>query len=316
MPPPRKKDLFNLFAANLEAVKRLSKIKFKGSLTTGYVCPLCNKVFSNSALNPEHHNHLTEEHVPPHSLGGEVRLLLCKSCNNKAGTTLDAPLFETLKELDFIQKVSGASKRTRLKVNEELNLDAIFSESSDGYKFEVLQRSSNHNDYKKIFQSSGFEFKEFQAKILLVNKTREATIAKYRIAYLLLYSTMGVALLANDNIHAIRNQIITPRKKLAENLPVFDVSTFNFEDGIYIVKKPAALRSFAVIFSLYTQVKRSFMILLPGPSDPGLAIYKSAVEMTQDNNNVDFRMTYLNDANIINNDSKAFWYFELWNRIK
>jgi hypothetical protein len=52
-----------------------------------YVCPVCVEGFVREAVI---NGTLTEEHVPPEALGGRGLVLTCKTCNNTAGTQLDA----------------------------------------------------------------------------------------------------------------------------------------------------------------------------------------------------------------------------------
>jgi hypothetical protein len=52
-----------------------------------YVCPICVEGFVREDVA---NGTLTEEHVPPEALGGRGLILTCKTCNNTAGTELDA----------------------------------------------------------------------------------------------------------------------------------------------------------------------------------------------------------------------------------
>ena len=66
------------------------QLGFGAALPVGeewYACPLCLTVHPRTAVLA---GTLTEEHVPPHVLGGHGLLLTCAACNNTAGTTLDA----------------------------------------------------------------------------------------------------------------------------------------------------------------------------------------------------------------------------------
>ena len=52
-----------------------------------YPCPICLTPFTIEALADKR---LSAEHVPPKSVGGQELVLTCTSCNNLAGTKLDA----------------------------------------------------------------------------------------------------------------------------------------------------------------------------------------------------------------------------------
>jgi hypothetical protein len=62
----------------------LSRISRHSNL---YGCPICTRLLPAEALNS---HDLTLEHVPPRALGGRGIALTCKSCNNDAGSTVDA----------------------------------------------------------------------------------------------------------------------------------------------------------------------------------------------------------------------------------
>ena len=48
----------------------------------GYVCPICLRLVDETALET---GDLTEEHVPPKSVGGSVLVLTCRDRNASAG---------------------------------------------------------------------------------------------------------------------------------------------------------------------------------------------------------------------------------------
>jgi hypothetical protein len=46
-----------------------------------YACPICLRTFGRDQVD-----HLSEEHVPPQSLGGKVIVLTCRRCNSEGGS--------------------------------------------------------------------------------------------------------------------------------------------------------------------------------------------------------------------------------------
>lgn len=58
-----------------------------------YPCPLCRELFNIDDL--------TEEHVPPKSVGGKVLTLTCEKCNNTAGYEVQSHESERMKEKEF-----------------------------------------------------------------------------------------------------------------------------------------------------------------------------------------------------------------------
>lgn len=92
-------DLFEIGAAALERVLGVNDV---------YACPLCLDAHSRECLAMTE-PHLTIEDVPPKSVGGRPLVLTCKTCNNEAGTKLDAKLAE---RADLMRALKG-EKATR-----------------------------------------------------------------------------------------------------------------------------------------------------------------------------------------------------------
>ena len=64
-----------------------------------YYCPCCMGRYGREALS---NGLLTYEDVPPKSVGGRPLVLTCKSCNNTAGSRLDAQARLREEQLDFL----------------------------------------------------------------------------------------------------------------------------------------------------------------------------------------------------------------------
>jgi len=91
----------NWFDRGVQAFARVTK----GTLPEGYLCPLCYEgdgkpftLYLPDALNMEL---LSEEDVPPRSIGGRRIVLTCKDCNCTAGHTIDAELRKMENVNDF-----------------------------------------------------------------------------------------------------------------------------------------------------------------------------------------------------------------------
>src|SRR5690242_11774621 len=87
--------------------------RVKGHDSNVVLCPLCLGEYSEEALDlddPE----LTEEHIIPGSLGGEITTLPCKRCNSLHGTELDAHLIQMLTVKDALAGVGTLPLRGRI----------------------------------------------------------------------------------------------------------------------------------------------------------------------------------------------------------
>jgi hypothetical protein len=65
-----------------------------------YACPCCLTAYTCDAVADRI---LTEEHVPPRSLGGRGLLLTCKDCNNNSGTHFDGHAQRRADADDFVR---------------------------------------------------------------------------------------------------------------------------------------------------------------------------------------------------------------------
>lgn len=293
----KKHKLFELFSKNLEFVKQHPKIEFKPDFKNGYICPLCFDVFFKENLANSSENFLTLEDIPPIKLGGKVRALTCKKCNSSAGHTLDNNLLNKLTEIDFQSFLPNSETDTTFSFNGnrvngtikiddkgsfDVNLQPERSNPKESDKFikdvfppttlySPIHKLLNPDFVEPIYKTKTFNFQKVEKS----NKKR-AEIALLRIAYLYAFSIFGNGFLINRNLYKIREQIQNPDKEILH--PVFWIN-YKFPEemiGVNIIKKPKELRCFLVVFNLKTKSsKRQFAICLPGPTEPGIEIYKN-----------------------------------------
>jgi hypothetical protein len=311
-----KEEVFYIFGRNLELVKRNPRITIKGVKTEGYVCPVCQKIFGKEALfSTEYVDYLTLEHVPPESLGGSIKLLTCKICNNEQGSKLDKQLLESLKTKDFYSGISGAERPARFLVDGKWNTGGrIINSDSRDFEFRSIRNNSNHNHYDKLFKDGGLDIEKIDVTINHKFKKRRPPIALLRIGFLWLYSELGVASLISGNMQAVRKQIHEPEKEWIKNIGSLDNDFSDNFIGVNIVKEPKELRSFAVAFKTRTKHKeRKHIVLLPGLSDPGLKIYENMRRLSDEDKKVTIQLIKLNLDGILSDPNRVFEYHEAWN---
>lgn len=311
-----KEEVFDIFARNLELVKRNPRITIKGVRTEGYVCPVCQKIFDKDALfSTEYVDHLTLEHVPPESLGGNIKLLTCKICNNEQGSKLDRQLLESLKTKDFYSGIPGAERPARFLVDGKWNTGGkIVNSDSKGFEFRSIRNNSNHNHYDKLFNEGGLDIEKIDVTINHQFKKRRSEIGLLRIGFLWLYSELGVASLISGNMQTVRKQIHESEKEWIKNIGSLDNDFPDNFDGVNVIKEPKELRSFAVAFKTKTKHKeRKHIVLLPGPSDPGLKIYENMKKLSDEEKKVTIQLTKLNLDGILTDPKRVFEYHEVWN---
>lgn len=313
----RREKIYNIFSKNLELLKNHPRFDLKGEKTAGYICPLCHKIFDKNGLSREYDDHLTLEDVPPKTLGGNVKLLTCKMCNNEQGSSLDKHLKEQLLTKDFFSGISNIKRKARFEVDNKWNIGGTIHHTEEGgIKLLAVEGSSHEKHYHRLFKKGDAEMGKIRITIYGEHRKSRARVAKLRIAYLWLVSEFGYASLINPHMHVIREQI-----QNYDNLkyPVFGMADIDFPseyEGINLITKPESLKSFAVAFTLKTdQKERKFIVLLPGPSDPGLNIYDTLNELGKDGNRINIDLTNLDLQNVLNDPDRVYDYFRYWEHL-
>ncbi|PKN93724.1 MAG: hypothetical protein CVU44_07870 [Chloroflexi bacterium HGW-Chloroflexi-6] len=274
--------LFDLYARNLEAVKKHPQIHIEPNIDDVFVCPLCFCYFTREEAFADGENSLvTIEHIPPEALGGKGRTLTCRSCNSWAGHELDSHLVHSLEVGDFLAGVQGSAVDTKLKFDDDINLIGTAQHTSD--QVIELRYDPRRSDPKELEKLSRFEenvpqsinlsFKGGRGRVF---KQRRSECSLLRVAYLWAFSVFGYGFLVNSSMSVIRGQIKHPMENV---LPHWGISQRpDFPDqslGINIINFPRELQSFLVVFDVYTRLRPiRFGVILPGPNLPGLHIYE------------------------------------------
>jgi hypothetical protein len=318
----RRMRLFDIYAANLQAVKKNPHVHFDPDLSDIFVCPLCFKYFTREeVLNQSGKDvSVTIEHVPPKALGGKERTLTCFECNNKAGHQLDSHLLHSLELADFIAGIPGSSVDAKLIVNENIKLGGTVQMSGER-QLEIIfdPRRSNKqeiDEFKKLENPERETLNmTFRGRRGRNYKQRRPECSLLRIAYLWAFSFFGYGFLINAGLPIVRGQINYPTEEI---LPSWGISQRNdFPDvslGINIVTGPKELQSFLVVFDVKTDLqKRRYGVLLPGPTLPGTNIYQHIHD--QSKTNIALPITFKpipKDYNFVQNPDFCFASHEIW----
>lgn len=189
-----------------------------------YYCPLCGRGFSEDALDPEapHENRLTEEHVPPKSVGGVPLVLTCWLCNNWAGVTVDAELAKREEQHRFLD--AGALKQGeysgpgRLRLGElELNVDMELE--PDGGTFRVLSERNAPETYEKareLYEEADRDGLKFNVSPVRRFHHRKAKIGDLKSAFLIGFAAFGYLWAEHPAVKLVRRQILHPSEEVLE----------------------------------------------------------------------------------------------------
>ena len=187
-----------------------------------YPCPICLTTFTIEALVEKQ---LSAEHVPPESLGGRELLLTCRSCNNSAGTKLDA--HAKIKE-DVQLAFAGTlehSHRVRAMFG-DLVVNAELHTSRGTYSLQVPAKINKPGTSHALQNAA-----RMGAQLMVEHKRYAdlgAKISWFRSGYLALFAVAGYELALNPAFEIVRKQIlecderkmITFTSELSENIPL------------------------------------------------------------------------------------------------
>lgn len=177
-----------------------------------YVCPICEASFRRDAVET---GELTAEHVPPESLGGRELVLTCKSCNNNAGSELDAEAHKKeIVALALAGEVEGAIPVDIVVDELRANARLVPRRDGPGLELKIDVKKNNPRTFEALKERS---LKKGDQIAVVFRKRRHselgAKISWFRSGYLALFAAFGYKLALNPAYHIVRSQILKPEKR-------------------------------------------------------------------------------------------------------
>lgn len=316
----QRKKLYKKFSENLNSIRNEDFIQLEPDIPNSYICPLCTRHFTIIDLDQTHNNCLTLEDVPPESLGGKALTLTCKECNNTAGSHLDEELRKKLITHEFLEGVTGAIVDARIRLDEELSVYGTLSHRKGGglnvhlyrngpnaapQRSQCIPRVIEHLENRKLHEV------QFNSNPY---KNRNAEVALLRIAYLIAFCTFGNGFLFNENLGLVREQIQKPNKEILPSFGLINDDLSKIMAGIYLVTEPREMQSFLVIFELASNRTTKHGVMLPGPSEPGLAIY-TLRQREPGSSGIKYHAVRIPDQDYLKNQSLKFASMDFWNKV-
>lgn len=165
------------------------------------ICPLCNRVMQDS--NKEEDNYLTNEHVPPKSVGGKVRCRTCKKCNNESGDNFDYSIESLLNSLKFDYDIlnynAGYTRCGLSDIKRDLSL--TMTNNIDEVILNIDSKNSNPKVIDYIKSSKDFN-------LILKNPHKKeynlVNLSLLKAAYLYYFSIFGYSNIFSEPLQKIR----------------------------------------------------------------------------------------------------------------
>jgi hypothetical protein len=278
--------LFDLYVANLQNLAPKSKPVF--------VCPLCLRKISK----PQNLDDVvSEEHIIPDSLGGNITTLTCRKCNNDDGSRLDAHLIQRIRV-----EQGDYSINSRITVGDgEFGADIYFSNKKDTPNTIVgVSKQSNPKSVEIARIALEANPEEISLNLKLGYNYRASLVGLIRIAYLMMFRYFGYSYILRDCVEQIRRQISHPFLEL----PVIECVRWKIEDLsvaniVSVITEPEEFRAFYVIIKLTTDAKHLSGVIFPGFGQQSKNIYST---LAQIKNKETFTIFPLPTQNLKHND--------------
>jgi hypothetical protein len=313
-----RKKLYSLFYENLISVKSHPKVRLDPDVPNSIVCPQCFLLINQSQIYDNEIFSL--EHVPPEALGGKIETFTCKNCNNWSGHYLESHLSHSLDMANFVEGLPGSSVDGIVTFSSDTKVNAELTYIDENYLYiKPDQSRSIPGSVKQSFESIESDAPDItlrtHGKRGKVIRTRRAEAALLRIAYLSLFAKFGYSFLLYPGAKVVRSQFKYPEEEILPTWGIFsDPFIQEHQPGIYIIKKPADLRSIMVVCELSYSIKtRNYGVLVPGPTEPHINIYdyllskrkkKEPIKISA--NKIKVEESFLTDPN------SAFAFFDIW----
>ncbi len=173
-----------------------------------YACPLCLGFFTRENLDA---GELTDEHVPPESVGGNPLVLTCRSCNQASGSLLDKFVADEEKLRTFGKPYSVGPIPGSVAIEGIRNNGSI---RFDGGKFVMLGDPGQNNPATLAAHTEALERLSSGSSLELRFRVRAsprlAAIGWMRSAYLAAFAVYGYRYVLQPAFEPLRETIANP----------------------------------------------------------------------------------------------------------
>jgi hypothetical protein len=227
----------------------------------GYLCPICFGCFVGL-------ERLSEEHVPPESIGGRVLCLTCCRCNSNAGHSVDAQAHREHMARSFLAE--GLTQRARIVIG-ELQVTVDLTRADNATNMRVL---GAHNDPAKVSVLRGALSKikdgdTFQIRGTVSYDRAKADISYLRTAYLGASAKLGYTYILRHSLDRVRQQICEPEREILKTVRVYGDIVAIPEKAFVLIDEPIACLAAKI---------RDMVVCLPLPDGDDL-FYERLAEM-------------------------------------
>lgn len=282
-----------------------------------YLCPLCLKnkiaILDDNWLRYE--EEFTLDHFPPSSVGGKDTILVCKSCNEKAGKDFDFSLKEWINFQSFDKGIP----------NSQVPVELILQDTKGKYKGSLIMQQTNVLTFDN-FTHYPLVNKWFEK--VLGGQPSEQTIrfhppnmelvfkALLKISYLYCFSIWGYDFVYSNTGLKIRKVLFENEVHPLSNCGIFFHMDNVFPpNGLCYVYKPDHLQTFMINYKLVSKDVEfccGISVLIPGAQSicwDSIKIYQPLID---EQDKLTFALVRLPENTLTN--SNPFPYTDTWRK--
>lgn len=215
-----------------------------------YLCPLCRRGFSENDLLEKA---LTEEHVPPRSLGGKAMVLTCRKCNNDAGGKdgVDTHARRAEDSLDLITRSSELKLRVRFGADGRL-MNARLKVTPDGYEVVGMPGPPGEAEaaMEAFLRKAPIDTTDRSITLTIKNGgfTRgRMEVSWLKSGYLAAFAAFGYRYALRKVLEPVLRQIAVPTKQLVDDFHILIPSPDSRARAIVLVSDPSWVQGILVV---------------------------------------------------------------------
>lgn len=246
-----------------------------------YICPLCVRGFTMAQLSC-----LTWDYVPPKSLGGRLKILICRECNSRAGHELDVHAKRAV-QMQAFARGQGMEERRAKFVVDDLTANVNVEIQDNTWRISGIPKS-NHPDtlprLSDVFDKNYREGRGLPTSTLSFRVNfdpRRAEVSWLRSAYLAAFAIYGYRYALRPVMEIVRDQIAAADDKIMQRFSVRVTDADVAEDGMIQLEEPIWVQGIGVKMS-------DIFVFLPW-EDGDIEFYERIASEGVNGRRVDFR---------------------------
>lgn len=253
-----KKHMFSFFPSLKKYPEKYLPLIFNDESSVpkhlAYLCPLCLKHFIYCIPTQlRYSTTFSLDHFPPENLNGKLTVLVCKLCNNSAGTFYESKFKELVEKECFNRKIPNSKIRTNVKISNVRGWHGgKFSIDQTGqFRFDLTTNQTKNLPELAQWENQPIGDWEMNATIKSLDE-KKLTKSLLKTAYLYSFNQWGYHFVFSTSGNIIR-EVLNGDKNYPINIPSIWLDNKNdgieFEKintGVTFISEPKELQSIFV----------------------------------------------------------------------